>query len=154
MTTPRLMFTLTLLAVIGLALLPACRSRCCDGYAPVLAEGSPSGSASDADVEAGTDESPVVGEAEPKEPKKTQPKRRRRINAQALYTRRCARCHGGMGGGGKGPRLVGRGALRKFKTRNDLSAYVLENMPPQGPKLDEDEANALARFAWQVNGRR
>ncbi len=164
MLNSRLTFVLALSAVLCLGLLPACRSGCCDSdYVRPVAEGSPSGSASDEIADEIADE--AVGgalagsvcddEAAPAEkPAAKKPRRRRKINAQSVWLRRCAKCHGMTGGGGKGPRLVGRGALKKFATREELAAYVVQNMPPNGPSTDEDVALALANFAFQVNKRR
>lgn len=159
MTASRMTFGLALLALLGLALLPACRSRCCDTeYVRPVAEGSPSGSASDEITDEAVGNAlagSVCDDEAPEAPKPAvKPRRRRKINAQSVWLRRCAKCHGMTGGGGKGPRLVGRGALRKFATRQELAAYVVEHMPPNGPRTDEDVAYALADFAFKVNNRR
>ena len=79
------------------------------------------------------------------------------IDTQALYASRCAHCHGARGEGGeKVPALIGPGALAKAPTLQALASYIQQTMPPegQGPRLTQQEAHALATFAWTANGKK
>ncbi len=80
---------------------------------------------------------------------------------QTLFTLHCAQCHGGMGQGGKAPRLVdvSQGALplyppenratRKtnFATFADVADFAIHDMPPKGAeRLTHDVQWAI--LAW------
>lgn len=83
-----------------------------------------------------------------------------------LYAANCASCHGNGGEGAKAPRVVGlsEGALpldppatakyrkTQFKTAADVAGFVVQNMPPKGDKLKEEEYWAILAFDLHANG--
>ena len=81
-----------------------------------------------------------------------------------LYGEHCATCHGNSGEGGDGPRVVGKDALpldprpdqkfRKvqFHTALDVGQFVVQNMPPKGPKLAEKDYWDILAFDLKANG--
>lgn len=85
---------------------------------------------------------------------------------QKLYAENCASCHGASGEGGKAPRVVGvaQGALpleppstskyrkSQFHTAADVASFVVQTMPPKGPKLAEDQYWAILAFDLEANG--
>jgi mono/diheme cytochrome c family protein len=70
-----------------------------------------------------------------------------------LYGANCASCHGADGSGGKGPKVVGEGALTRFANAAEVFSYVSENMPGNAPgSLPEDEVVAILAFDLFANG--
>jgi mono/diheme cytochrome c family protein len=70
-----------------------------------------------------------------------------------VYVERCARCHGGSGGGGAGPRLSGGNVVRRYPDA-EAQAEVVRNgrgaMPPFRNVLSDDEIDAVVRFTREV----
>ena len=55
-------------------------------------------------------------------------------SGQAVFSSRCAGCHGASGQGGAGPTIIGSGqALAKYNTAQGLLAYISANMPASAP---------------------
>jgi mono/diheme cytochrome c family protein len=87
---------------------------------------------------------------------------------QELYGANCASCHGAAGEGkkGKGPAVVGAGALpldpgkkaklRKgvqFNTAKDVADFVVKHMPPKkGGSLPPEDYLAILAFDLSANG--
>jgi len=87
---------------------------------------------------------------------------------QELYGANCAGCHGPSGEGkkGKGPKVVGEGALTldppkkaklrkgvQFNTAKDVADFVVANMPPKkGGSLKPEEYFAILAFDLSANG--
>jgi cytochrome c len=83
-----------------------------------------------------------------------------------VFGQSCAKCHGASGQGtDKAPALVGQGALpldppagrkfrkARFRTAQDVAAFVVPNMPPPpAPRLSGPEAWAVLAFALSANG--
>ncbi|MBM3657929.1 MAG: cytochrome c [Actinobacteria bacterium] len=73
----------------------------------------------------------------------------------ALYSARCAGCHGSDGGGGSGPRLAGR-VVEEFPDAADEVAVVTKGrggMPGFGSSLAEAEILAIVEYTRTELGR-
>src|SRR5262249_41302864 len=72
---------------------------------------------------------------------------------QQLYGEHCAKCHGADGTGGKGPAVVGQGALAKFSNAADVYAFASTKMPGDAPgSLPSDQMIAILAFDLHANG--
>lgn len=65
------------------------------------------------------------------------------ISGAEVYEEYCSLCHGDDGEGTrKSPALVGPGALSDFASRDDLLAYISEEMPKDDPGILSAAQNA------------
>src|SRR5665213_2143331 len=73
---------------------------------------------------------------------------------RALYSARCATCHGVDLGGGEGPQLSGANFMASWGTRSskELITYIQASMPPGTNKLGEQDALNAASFVLAANG--
>ncbi len=68
---------------------------------------------------------------------------------QQVYSRSCASCHGGAGGGGLGTQLSDGKVLAAFPDEADQAALISDGrkgMPAFGERLSEDEIAAVVRY--------
>jgi len=73
-----------------------------------------------------------------------------------IYTRVCAGCHGAnLQGTGDTPALAGEAFLAQWRSQkvSDLSAHILQTMPPSKPRsLGSEDTRSLVAFILQRNG--
>ncbi len=72
---------------------------------------------------------------------------------QQVYTRNCASCHGGAGGGGLGTQFSDGKILAAFPDEADEAAVVSggrNGMPAFGERLSEDEIDAVVRYTREI----
>ncbi len=70
-----------------------------------------------------------------------------------VWTERCARCHGGAGGGGAGPKLDDGRLLRDFADPAAQAEVVRKGrkgMPSFGGKISDAEIDAVVRYTREV----
>jgi mono/diheme cytochrome c family protein len=70
-----------------------------------------------------------------------------------VWTDRCARCHGGAGGGGAGPRINDGRLQRDFADPEAQAELVREGrkgMPSFEGKISEAEIDAVVRYTREV----
>jgi mono/diheme cytochrome c family protein len=71
------------------------------------------------------------------------------VTGRDIYQADCARCHGGSGGGGAGPKLSGGRVVERFPNVADQEAVVRDGrgtMPAWGNKLSDEEIAAVVRY--------
>lgn len=74
------------------------------------------------------------------------------VSGREIYQSRCARCHGGDGGGGAGPKLAGN-VVKRFPDPEQQEAVVRDgrgSMPSFDGVLSDDEISAVVRFTREV----
>lgn len=71
-----------------------------------------------------------------------------------LFEQHCARCHGAAGQGTeRAPKVVGEGALVRFRTARDLFEFASQHMPQDAPgSLREADYWAIVAFDLRANG--
>ncbi len=71
-----------------------------------------------------------------------------------VYAVRCANCHGGDGGGGRGAKLSDGRAAARYPDLGAMTAVIAEGrgsgMPSFDDTLDPDEIEAVARYVREV----
>ncbi|MDR5683700.1 MAG: cytochrome c [Armatimonadota bacterium] len=73
---------------------------------------------------------------------------------RTVFQNACARCHGGQGEGGEGPRLIGPGnGLAGYLDAQTLFNFVSTNMPVDDPgSLSAEDYWAVLAFLLDANG--
>jgi mono/diheme cytochrome c family protein len=75
------------------------------------------------------------------------------VRGREVFVERCARCHGGSGGGGAGPRLSGGVVVRRYPDP-EAQAQVVRNgrgaMPGFGNVLSPEDVNAVVRYTREA----
>jgi mono/diheme cytochrome c family protein len=74
---------------------------------------------------------------------------------EAIYTDKCAKCHGPDGSGGDAPDLVGGGFMSDFdgSTMAEIFDRTRSSMPADNPtSLGRDEAATLMSYLLKLNG--
>ncbi len=72
-----------------------------------------------------------------------------------IYSSRCARCHGGSGGGGTGPKLADGEVVANFPEIADQIDLIRDGkngMPSFAGGLSDDQLVAVARYTREVLG--
>lgn len=75
------------------------------------------------------------------------------VSGRQIWQERCARCHGGDGGGGAAPKLADGNVVRRYPEAEQQEAVVREgrgSMPSFGGTLSDDEIHAVVRFTREV----
>jgi mono/diheme cytochrome c family protein len=75
------------------------------------------------------------------------------VTGRAVYEAECARCHGGSGGGGAGPKLSDGRAAERFPDPADQEAVVRNGrgtMPSWEGKLSDEEISAVVRYTREA----
>jgi mono/diheme cytochrome c family protein len=75
------------------------------------------------------------------------------VQGRDLYQANCVQCHGGSGGGGRGPQLNGGAALVSYPDIADQIALVTDGkggMPAYGDRLEPAEIEAVVRYTREV----
>ncbi|HEX7095617.1 MAG TPA: cytochrome c [Acidimicrobiales bacterium] len=75
------------------------------------------------------------------------------VLGRQVYMERCARCHGGSGGGGAGPKLSDGKAVERYPEPSQQEAVVREGrgtMPAWDGVLSDEEIEAVVRFTREV----
>jgi quinoprotein glucose dehydrogenase len=74
---------------------------------------------------------------------------------EAIYTDKCAKCHGPDGSGGDAPDLVGAGFMSDFdgSTMAEILDRTRSSMPQDNPQsLSRDETTNLMGYLLKMNG--
>ena len=74
------------------------------------------------------------------------------VTGRQVYQARCARCHGGDGGGGAGPKLAGN-VVKRYPEPSQQEEVVRDgrgSMPSFDDALSDDEIEAVVRFTREV----
>jgi cytochrome c oxidase subunit 2 len=75
------------------------------------------------------------------------------VTGRDVYQAECARCHGGTGGGGAGPKLSDGRAVERFPNPADQEKVVHDgrgSMPAWGSKLSDEEIAAVVRYTREA----
>jgi mono/diheme cytochrome c family protein len=75
------------------------------------------------------------------------------VTGRDIYQAECARCHGGSGGGGAGPKLSDGRAVEQFPNAADQEQVVHDgrgSMPAWGSKLSDEEIAAVVRYTREA----
>ena len=75
------------------------------------------------------------------------------LEGREVWASTCARCHGGDGGGGRGPRLNGGRVVDAYPDVTDQVVVVAEGlgqMPSFADQLDAGEIEAVVRYTREV----
>ena len=75
------------------------------------------------------------------------------VLGRQVFDDNCARCHGGSGGGGAGPKLSDGEVVAAFPGPADQVAVVREGrdtMPSFGDRLSAEEIDAVVRFTREA----
>lgn len=70
-----------------------------------------------------------------------------------IYGDRCANCHAGDGGGGRGPKLAGGAVVETFPDPGDQAEFIREGkglMPSFDDQLSDAEIDAVVRYTREV----
>ena len=70
-----------------------------------------------------------------------------------VYTRRCANCHGGSGGGGTGPAIGSGLVVEAYPEAADQRAVIADGqngMPSFAGSLSSEEIDAVVRYTREV----
>lgn len=72
-------------------------------------------------------------------------------SAPALYSTKCAKCHGAQGQGGIGSVLNTSAVLQKYPTQTSLASFIQKSMPFDNPgSLTNAQATSLAAYVTQL----
>jgi mono/diheme cytochrome c family protein len=75
------------------------------------------------------------------------------VLGRQVFEDNCARCHGGSGGGGAGPKLSDGEVVDAYPDAADQVAVVREGrdtMPSFGERLSAEEIDAVVRFTREA----
>ena len=75
------------------------------------------------------------------------------VTGRDIYQSDCARCHGGSGGGGAGPKLSDGRVVERYPNPTDQEDVVRKGrgaMPAWGGKLSDDEITAVVRYTREA----
>ena len=77
------------------------------------------------------------------------------VEGREIYVARCANCHGGDGGGGRGPKLKDGAVVEAYPSPGDQAAVIVEGrdqMPAFQGQLTSAQVDAVVRYTREVLG--